>query len=163
MQYQFRGQHRNEEVLVVCRQHPFVLLHPFLLATGVFLLPLLVDVFLATGPVLSVSIVLCLVLGLVIGALAWHSWTNTVFLLTNERVVIVEQKGPLRRELAEIGLANIHQVSHEVKGLWGTMMGYGTISLYSGGAQQPLLVPHMPDPYELQQEIQAAVAGEGPE
>lgn len=160
MPYQFRGQHRNEEVLAICRRHPFVLLRPMLAAVLVVLVPLLVDVFVPTGVVLAVAVLACLVVGISVGLVGWYSWNNSLFLLTNERVVLLVQKGLLAREFIEVGLANIQQVSHGVKGLWATLMGYGTLTLSSGGSQQPLLIRDMPDPYELQQEIQAAVAGE---
>jgi len=160
MPFQFRGQHRNEEVLLVCRQHPFVLLHPMLVSTALFLVPFVIDIFFSTGLVLSVSIVVFFIAALVHGFLAWYAWQNSMFLLTTERVVYLEQRHLLHREFIECGLANIQQVSHEVKGLLHTLLGYGSISISSGGSQQPVVMRNLPDPYELQQEIQRAGAGE---
>lgn len=160
MPFQFRGQRRNEEVLLVCRQHPFVLLHPLLVSALLILIPFGVNIFFATGWVLSVSVALCFTLGAAHGLLSWYAWQNSLLLLTTERVVYLEQKGLLHREFIECGLENIQQVSHEVKGLLHTMLGYGSISIQSGGSQQPLVMRNLPDPYELQQEIQRAAAGE---
>jgi len=163
MPYQFRGQHRNEEVLLLSRQHPFVLLRPFLIAGFILLIPLIVDIFVSFGPVLSTTIVICLLVGLIYGFLTWVSWNNSLLLLTTERVVQLKQHSIFNREFVECDLPNIQQVSHEVKGVMPTLWGYGTISVATGSSAEPILIKDMPDPYDIQQEIQRAVAGEAVE
>jgi hypothetical protein len=160
MPYQFQGQRSNEEVLVICRQHPFSLLKRLIFAGLVLLFPLLVDVFIPVGGVLAGSIVICLVLGLGLLWHAWSLWWNTTFLLTTERIVLLEQFGMFNREFAEVPLGSIVQVSHDVKGILPTLLGFGSIRVAAGAARDALVLPNLPEPYGIQQEIQAAMAGE---
>ncbi len=161
MSYLFHGQRTNEGVVLIAKQHPLVLLHPFLVSTLIWLIPLLVYVVSSSNSLLSIVVVVSFLLGLVHGGLAWYSWNNSILLLTNERIVQLQQKGILHREFSEIGLSSIQQVSHEVKGLIHTLFSFGSIVIYAGGSQTPFTVPSVPDPYDIQQEILRCAAGEG--
>lgn len=125
------------------------------------LIPLLVYVFVPTGLLLSLTIAICLLLGLLHGAMAWMAWRNSVLLLTDQRVILIEQKNLLHREFAECGLENIQQVSHQVKGLLRTMFSFGDIAIFTAGSREPFLLPSVPHPYEIQTEIQRTTVGEG--
>ena len=161
MSYLFHGQRTNEEVILFTKQHPLVLLHSFLIVALIWLVPLVVYLFTNSSLVLSWVYIVAILAGAVKGILAWYAWNNSVLLLTNERVVVLQQKSVLHREFSECNLLTIQQVSHEVKGLFGTMFGYGNLSISTGGSQTPFLIPNIPDPYEIQQEIQRSAVGEG--
>jgi len=156
MSYRFQGQQPNEDVVLFTRQHPFVLLHPFLWVALIMLLPLVVYIFTGSNTVLGLVLLGCLILACWRGILAWYSWNNSIFLITTHRVVLLEQRGLLHREFSESGLSTIQQVSHEIKGLLHTVFGYGGIVIYTGNSQAPFSIPNIPDPYEIQQEIQRA-------
>lgn len=114
-----------------------------------------------TGPVLSLSIVLAVIFGgLKLGA-AWYGWSRTLLLLTNERVIFLEQHGFFRRELIESSLQGVQQISHMVHGLLHTAFGYGNLNLATAASQQPIIVPNIPDPYAIQQAILQAQKGDG--
>lgn len=161
MSYLFHGQHQNEEVVLVSRQHPFILLHPFLISLAFLLIPFALHVFFYIATWLVVVWIICVIAALIHGGLAWYGWWNSVVLLTSERVVMLHQKGLVHREFSECNLANIQQVSHEIHGWVHTIFGYGTISIFTGGSQKPFELPNLPDPYVIQQEIQRVSVGEG--
>ena len=131
-----------------------------LVSGATLLVPFLANLVLNFGEALSIILVACLVFALIHAGLAWYGWNNTLFLLTNQRVVWLHQKKLLNREFSECSLGSIQQVSHELKGLLHTVMGYGNIQIHTGGSQKPFELPNLPDPYELQQEIQRAANGE---
>ncbi len=58
-------------------------------------------------------------------------------------------------------MQNIQQVSHKIEGLGGTLFGFGNILVYTGGGTTPFMIPNVPDPYDVQQEILRTAAGEG--
>jgi hypothetical protein len=109
--------------------------------------------------VFSFLIISGLILGILLLYIAWYSWNRTLLLVTNQRLVFLEQRGLFQRELVECGLESIQQVSHHVHGILHTVMGYGNIAVYTGGSQQPITIFHMPDPYGIQQAILAAKSG----
>jgi hypothetical protein len=160
MPYQFRGQHRDEEVILICRQHPFVLLKSLLVAVVIFLIPFIVGIFMMVGDILAVTIIFALLGGIGVIGMAIYGWWNTLFLLTTERAVLLEQHNPVSRKFSEANLGSVLQVSHEIRGVAATLCGFGSVTLYTGGVQRPFVAPNLPEPYEIQQEIQAIVAGE---
>ena len=160
MPYQFHGQRPNELVVLLCKQHPAVLIFPFFQVSLIWLIPWVFYVFLDIGPVLSWVIAVCSLAGLARTLRAWHSWSNSVCVLTDERVIVLAQHGMFSREFSECGLNSIQQVSHKIKGMFHTVFGFGDIAIFTGGAHEAFIVPNMPDPYEMQQEIQRLAAGE---
>jgi len=161
MSYQFQGQRPHERVLLVTHQHPFVLLQPVLIATLILLVPFAVFAVSPTGPVLAVTILVAIIGGITIAHHAWYSWNRTTVMLTTDRIIFLEQRGFFKRELTELPLHAIHQVSHKVSGILHTVFGFGTVSLATMGAQQPMTIPNVPDPYAVQQEILQTQNGEG--
>jgi hypothetical protein len=160
MSYRFQGQHSNEDVVLFSRQHPLILLRPFLASATIFLVPMLAFVVITSNAILSYLFILCLIAGLFMGWAAWHAWYNSILLLTTERVVFLSQRSMVNREFVECNLQAVLQVSHEVKGLFSTMFGFGTIAIRTPGTGEPFSIPNMPDPYGLQQEILRVAAGE---
>ncbi|MEI8003812.1 MAG: PH domain-containing protein [Methanothrix sp.] len=161
MSYQFHGQRSSEEVVLIAHYHPLVLLHRVLLAMLVIVFPIFLSGVISRGGFFALVMVACLIVG---GLLLWEEyfrWSRTVFLLTTERIVFLEQEGLFHRELVECDLDSIQQVSHKVKGVLHTLAGFGAIHIQTGGSQQPIVIHHMPDPYEIQQEILRVKAGHG--
>ena len=161
MPYQFQGQHKDEEVVLISHQHPFVLLRPAIIAVVFLWIPFLAYILLPAGQPLFIIIFVCLLLALSQLLRGWHVWYNSLMLLTNERLVLVEQRRMFHREFVECTLVSIQQVSHTVDGMLATLFGYGTISVYTAGSHEPFCIRNIPQPYELQQEIQRVSVGEG--
>lgn len=73
-----------------------------------------------------------------------------VWILTNKRVVMIEQHGFFRREVLNIVLEHIQDVRSDVHGFFSTLFGFGTIDIDSAGpntknfkmpfASRPLMV-----------------------
>jgi hypothetical protein len=153
MPYQFRGQREDEEVVLMVRHHPLVLLHPMLLVVGIFLIPFFLYIFIALGTILFWTAFICLVAGITYAMIAAYKWYNSIMMLTTQRVVVVRQHGLMNREMSECGLASIQQISHEVKGALKTLFDYGEIQISIGNSQNNIIVHNMPKPYDIQQEI----------
>ena len=161
MLYQFQGQHQNEEVLLISRQHPFVLLKPFLFAALVALIPFAANIIFDFSTILAIILIASWLVAGMLVVMAYHAWLNSTMLLTDERIVLARQTNFLNRDFTECALVNIQQVTHKIKGLLPTLLGYGDISIYTaGGAQAIFLIPNIPDPYVLQQEILKVAIGE---
>jgi hypothetical protein len=159
MSYLFHGQRKDENVLLITKQHPLILLKPTLIVVCLLLIPWLVNVFTSPGLTLAASLLISLLVAFLVGYRAWHHWENSVVMLTDERIVILHQRGMLHREFTECGLGTIQRVSHQVSGLLRTVFDYGDIVIVTGGVAGLLTLSNTPHPYEIQQEILRAGAG----
>lgn len=125
--FQFDGQRPGEDVLFVFRRHViamrkgfYSLLIPFALSSippliwqdklELFLLPL-------AG----------LVLGLILFAYHFIIWYFTVYIVTTERIRQVTQRGLFGKDIVELRLSKIQNISYNIPGFFGEMFKFGTI------------------------------------
>lgn len=70
-----------------------------------------------------------LVIGLCGMLYIYMLWYCSYYLVTNQRVRQVRQKGLFRKTVVDLGLDRIQSISYEVPGIRGGLMGYGTLLL----------------------------------
>lgn len=67
--------------------------------------------------------------GLLVFLRTYIVWNVTTLMITNKRVVKTTQTGFFDTQVSEMMIARINDVSHRIKGFWGTLMHYGTLRL----------------------------------
>ena len=149
----FDGQRDNERVLAVWRRHPWTLAQP---AGAVLFLSLLV---IASFRFFGASTTTSLLLGTwLIGAPAvvgytWYRWWNDVYLLTNQRLIDVDQKKLFHRVVAEAPLENVQDVSFETRGVVQTIFNYGTVFVKTASVTTEIAMEGVTDPQSVQQAV----------
>jgi uncharacterized membrane protein YdbT with pleckstrin-like domain len=122
----------QERVCFDVRRHGVVLMRPFLWASTL----LVVGLFLMALPwPVPVAAPLVMGIGAVSAIAAVWRWDRTRFVVTTEKVFLVE--GVTRKRAAAVRLRGLRSITLE-QSLWGRMLGYGT--LHAG----PLEVEHVP-------------------
>lgn len=79
-------------------------------------------------------------------------WTNfylDVWIITNKRIIDVEQYALFRREIIEFRIENIQDVSVNVDGFIPTMLGYGDILAETAGEQRHCTIKDAPHPEKV--------------
>jgi len=159
MDQSFDGQREDEEVELVFRRHIIALRKGFyllLIPFAVCSIPALVwpvDIrlfYLAFGG---------LGLGLLLFAYHWVGWHYTYFIITNQRLRQVKQAGLFGRSVIDLGLGKIQNVSYEITGFTGEMLGFGTIVVqtYVGD----LVLDRVHQPNKIYNKLQDAVTKAG--
>lgn len=75
------------------------------------------------------------------------------FHITNQRVV--RKEGILTRDIDEWVLNRISAVEVD-QGIWGKVLGYGTVKLYRSGEKTPILFTRISDPQAFRRAINRA-------
>jgi len=127
MPAQFEGQHEGEEVIFTFRRHPIAMRKGFY--------ALLVPFLIACIPVLiwpeNVSNLWVAFAGLGVGLMLffyhWIGWYFSIFIVTNQRLRQVTQKGFFNRSVIDLGISKIQNISYNVPGLTAAMFGFGTM------------------------------------
>jgi hypothetical protein len=125
----FDDQLDDEEVLFVFRKHPIVMRKGLVIA--------MIAILLGTVPALVKPEYIYLFGGLGGGFIlsglifmpTWISWHYSVFIVTDQRLIQITQKGMWKRSVVDIGLPQIQMVNYEVGGLQETLLGFGTIMM----------------------------------
>ncbi len=152
----FDGQREGEELLFVFRRHIiamrkgfWLLLIPFALsALPVFIWPTVVQVYLS--PVIGLAI------GMLLFLYHFLMWYYTVYIVTNERLRQVTQKGFFGKDVVELGLSKVQSISYNVPGFSGEVLGFGTIVIQTFVGD--LVINKVEHPEETYNKLQNAVA-----
>ncbi|MBI4281839.1 PH domain-containing protein [Candidatus Uhrbacteria bacterium] len=67
-----------------------------------------------------------------------------VWIISNERLVNIEQKGLFSRSVAELRFYRVQDVKSEVNGFLPTLFNYGTITVETAGAQENFVMQQIP-------------------
>lgn len=124
---QFEGQTEGEQVIFTFRRHIiamrkgfYALLIPFLIGS----IPTLIwpenldNLWLALGGFL---------LGLFLFFYHWIGWYFSVFIVTNQRLRQITQKGFFNRSVIDLGISKIQNISYNVPGFTASILGFGTM------------------------------------
>jgi hypothetical protein len=157
----FEDQLDDEEVLFVFRKHPIVMRVGLVLG---MLGPLIGVIPAAIKPDLGFGfffggLAAGIVLGLLVFLPSWISWYFSVFILTNQRFIQINQKRLFHRAVSDIGLNQIQSINYEVAGLQETLLGFGTIKMqtYVGD----LVIHDLHHPAQIQKKISTILRDEG--
>ena len=156
---EFADQFDDETVLFLFRKHPVVMRKGIVFASVALLL--------GTIPALIKPEYSWFFGGLGIGfALAiivffpyWLSWFYSVFIVTDQRLIQITQKGLFHRSIVGLGLNQIQMINYEIAGLQETMLGFGTIMIQT--LVGSLTIHEVHHPAKIQKEMLSVLREQG--
>lgn len=83
----------------------------------------------------------------------WRVWYYSVLVMTDRRLVIVEQEGMLDRAVSQMNLDKINDISYRKRGLLQTLFNVGTLYIQIAGATSRTELNNLYDPAARQQEL----------
>jgi hypothetical protein len=152
----FNGQRDGEELLFVFRRHIIAMRKGFYM----LLLPLVVG---AIPPLIwqdTLELFLLPVVGLVLGSIGfcYHflMWRYTYYIVTNQRIRQVTQKGFFGTDVVELSLAKIQNISYNIPGFSGEVFHFGTIVIQTFVGD--LIIRNVDHPEQIYNQLQDAVS-----
>jgi len=155
-----------EHVEMVIRCHPIFLLRNVLMLVvlaavpaGVFLMLQNAVQNLLTNPV---AMAIVGTLGSIYYLGIWLFFFSTVldyyldiWVLTNDRLIAVEQEGLFSRTISEMDLWLVQDVTSEIKGIGATIFSYGKLSVQTAGKEERFHFEDCHNPNAIRQKILA--------
>lgn len=153
-EYEFAGQKENEKVILVVRQHPWVFFYTGLIILLIVVIYLILFLFTKSSWLVSWGTLIIIVAIIYLIIRAWFVWWNKVYILTNDRIIAVDQSGWFARTVSEANLENILFINHEVKGPIKTVFNFGDVHIRASGViEDELVLFNVYNPYDIQQEV----------
>lgn len=151
----FEGQREGEELLFVFRRHIiamrkgfYLFLIPFAVsALPVFIWPTVLEIYwIPLGG---------FILGFILFMYHFLMWYYTIYIVTTQRLRQITQRGFFGKDVVELGLSKIQNISYNVPGLSGELFGFGTIVIqtYVGD----LVINKAEHPEKIYNQLQDAV------
>lgn len=162
------GQEKDEKTLLFLRRHPFVL---FKATIGFIFLSLVPVAFyylystlgqqIVTGPVSSILVITggsIFYLGILVFLFnTFLDYYLDVWIVTNHRIINIEQKNLFSRVVSEQALYRVQDVTAVQKGILATFLKYGTIIVQTAAEQQRFVFKEVPLAFENAKKIQQLV------
>lgn len=148
----FKGQRQGEEVKLVFRRHFLTVWRGLvvLVLLGVIgYIPMLVR----PGEQIWFWVWMgCLALGLLFALNVYMKWYFSYYLVTNERVRQVLQKGIFRKTVVDLGLDKIQSIKYDVPGIWAGLFGWGTVLIRTSVGN--MTISRVKNPEKIYNELQ---------
>jgi len=156
----FDGQRPNEEVLFIFRRHIISMRKGFYLLVIPFVLSSLPTLIFQNNIQDNVGLFMAIAfsglgLGLLLFSYHYILWYFTVYVVTNQRIRQITQKGFFGKDVIELQLSKIQNISYNIPGLSGEMFKFGTIVIQT--IVGDLIINNVEHPEKIYNKLQDAV------
>lgn len=165
---QFPGKDDNEKVHLIIRRHWIVYITHGLTSIVLLLLPIILFVVIVNYFQITFGFPLnhILVLGISIFYLylstqfiiSFMNYYFDIWLITNKRIIALEQKSLFNRIISELALKNVQDITIEKNGILPTMLDFGTLFVQSAGRRTRFTFETVPHIYEVKEELNDLVS-----
>jgi len=163
LDFYFSSQHPNEKIIFIIHRHWFNMLIQFIPLFGLlaimlisfFMQPLIFDNFAEAGgeTVFYFLQTFFLIFIWIFGFVIWFDYYLDIWIITNERVVNVEQKGLFSRQVSELKFRHIQDVSTDVRGFFPTLLNYGDVTVQTAAEQSHFIFRSVGNPYKVKSDV----------
>ncbi|MDB5168255.1 MAG: hypothetical protein JWO55_513 [Candidatus Saccharibacteria bacterium] len=155
-QLNFDGQRDGEELLFVFRRHIIAMRKGFYLLLIPFAISSVPPLIWQTHLELFLLPIAGLVLGLVLFAYHYLMWYFTVYIVTDQRIRQITQRGFFGKDVVELRLSKIQNISYNVPGFSGEVFDFGTIVIQTFVGD--LVIHNVGHPDQIYNKLQDAVS-----
>lgn len=163
----FYGQKQGERIILLTRRHWFI---PFkFICFFVFLFILPPVIYSILPPEIKITLhdnefYILFVLGLsayylfawLCFFIAWLNYYLDVWIVTNERVIDIQQLALFKRKISEQQIIRVQDVTSEVMGIIPTFLDFGNIQVQTAGTEEKFIFKEVPHPNEVKRIILSA-------
>ncbi len=144
----------GENILLVVRQTPIAFANSILIGMFLFLLPffLLFPLF-SRGKWGMAGFIALVSIAIIFSLYRLVDWYFNSGVVTNQRVIDIDQKGLFQRTVSEVPYYKIDDVSYNIKGLRQTMFRYGNVVVAIKGYRSSVTLRNVARPAMIQELI----------
>jgi len=150
----FEGQHTKEQVIAVIHRHWYALFWPVVKIFAGLILVFIVFRLAGFWSTFSWYIFfIWLVVGGIYILICWFNWARDKYILTDERILNLQQKSLFSRAVYETPYENIQDLSYEVNGFMATLLRYGNVRVQTAGTKEGIILEQVANPRKLKSKI----------
>jgi uncharacterized membrane protein YdbT with pleckstrin-like domain len=155
--FKFAGQRNGEEIKLIIRRHKIILLSYFLILLLMSLLPVIF--YIVAVPMIFTAffsypydrmyIFFTLIYYGFLWIIAFTIWVDyylDVWIITDMRLLDIEQVGFFSRKVSELDLKRIQDITSEVNGMMGSMLSFGNVYIQTASEETRFKLKSIPHP-----------------
>ena len=164
-QPEFEGQREGEQLLFIFRRHIIAMRKGFYLLLIPFALLSIPPLIWQSNLALFLLPLAGLGIGLILFAYHFMMWYFTVYIVSDQRIRQVTQRGFFGKDVVELRLSKIQNISYTIPGFTGEVFKFGTIVIQTFVGDLVIRMVEHPDKIynKLQDAVEQALAKEGRE
>jgi hypothetical protein len=156
----------NETIILESRRHWFILALRLLPLLPFIFIPFLILALVDTAPLQNESLHFVQMSGntpsfaifilfswllfvWITGFIIWTDYFLDILVVTNKRIINVEQKALFSREIASLRLDKIQDITIDISGILATFLSFGNIRIQTAGEQEEFLIRYIQNPEAL--------------
>ena len=150
----FEIQDRDEEIILILRQHPitqvksiFILLFSFLFVPSLLKVSGLIDFLPEKFRFAFYAFIFILFLGMTFRS--FLIWFFNVYIITDERIIDVDFLSMIYKNISTAKTENIEDVTKNTSGIMASLFDYGTIYIQTAAAKNEFEFEHVPHPAKV--------------
>ncbi len=140
----------GEELITILRKHRIALSWFFLKIIIVFTLAMVFFNFAPNEKWAAQVFLIWIFLGFIYSFRGIFIWLLDCYIVTNEKIIDVDQRGFFQRIVTEVAYGKIQNAFYEIKGPLATFFNYGNIKIQITQNKGMLLMKQIPDPKKIQ-------------
>lgn len=163
----FPGQKPDEQVKLLVRPHWLVMLRPIAAILFLAIIPIVALVVLSAGAVELFSGVGLAVTAVTVPAyylslitwlfIAWVDYYLDVGIVTDHRIIDIDQRGLFRRNVAELDCRMVQDINADKTGILQTLFNFGDVIVQTAGETPNFSFHAIPRPEQMVDRIQEVV------
>lgn len=150
----------NETILMVVHKHWIAFFLKILIVAILLIAPITLTAFFFSAGAISDDaiiyirffVVIYLMVIILIAFLVWMDHYLDLWIITNERVIDMEQHGLFRRETSEFSIDKVQDITVEVPHMMATFLKYGNLQIQTAG-EKSFTIKEVPNIYEIKKII----------
>ena len=152
---QFDGQREGEDVLFVFRRHIIAMRKGFYMLLIPFAVSSIPPLIWQSNLWLFLLPVAGLVIGLILFSYHFLMWFYTYYIVTDQRIRQITQKGFFGTDVIDLRLSKIQNISYNVPGFSGEVFNFGTIVIQTFVGD--LVIKNVEHPSKIYNKLQDAI------
>ncbi|MBU1178694.1 PH domain-containing protein [Patescibacteria group bacterium] len=140
----------GEQVIKIVRKHGASFLWPAFKTFLILLIPCFFVSWLFSNYVGLLIFLVWLAVGIGYGLNQWIEWYLDLFILTDKRIIRIDQKGLFNRKVIEYSYDSVQGVTYEISGMLAMAFGYGDVKVQSSESTKEIAIKKVPNPKEVQ-------------
>ena len=101
----------------------------------------------------------CVILGLIGLGYTYLLWYFSIYIVTNERIRQITQRGLFKKTTVDLGLDKIISISVDIPGAKAGLLGYGTLLIQTSVGD--LVISQVPKPEKIHNQLQNIASAGG--
>lgn len=151
--FKLSGQKEDEKIQLFTRSHPWIMAGTGLRILILSLLLFLIFLIYKASAITAWAIFIFVPLSITHIFYSWYNWHNSVYVVTNKRIIATIQRKFFFKKVSEAPLNKVQDVTFTIGGMISSVLKFGTVEIQTAGAVSKIEFQSVPDPAKVQRKI----------